>query len=111
MSHFVGLIGIGLMGSALAQRLIGSGFRVLGFDVDPARRKALEQMGGAAATSIASDRHVTASEAELFRVVAEWLDCPVPPLLPGQAVPATQPAASAPAEQPASPPPAANPPA
>ena len=31
----VGLIGLGLMGGALAHRLLGAGFRVLGFDVNP----------------------------------------------------------------------------
>ena len=31
----VGLIGLGLMGGALAQRLLGAGFGVLGFDIDP----------------------------------------------------------------------------
>ncbi len=31
----MGLIGLGLMGGALAHRLLGAGFRVLGFDVNP----------------------------------------------------------------------------
>ena len=53
MSQSVGLIGIGLMGGALAGRLIGAGFDVVGFDLDPARREALERMGGAAAESVA----------------------------------------------------------
>jgi hypothetical protein len=39
---------------------------------------------GACAASIAADETVTPAEAELFRVVADWLDCPAPPLLPGQ---------------------------
>jgi hypothetical protein len=38
----------------------------------------------ACAASIAADEAVTPLEAELFRVVADWLDCPAPPLLPGQ---------------------------
>jgi hypothetical protein len=38
----------------------------------------------ACAASIAADEEVTPAEAELFRVVAHWLDCPAPPLLPGQ---------------------------
>jgi len=38
----------------------------------------------ACATAIALDGRVSASEAELFRVIAAWLDCPAPPLLPGQ---------------------------
>jgi 3-hydroxyisobutyrate dehydrogenase-like beta-hydroxyacid dehydrogenase len=32
----VGLVGLGLVGSALAERLIAAGFRVEGYDVDPA---------------------------------------------------------------------------
>jgi Zn-dependent protease with chaperone function len=38
----------------------------------------------ACAASVAADRRVTDREAELFRVVADWLGAPVPPLLPGQ---------------------------
>jgi Zn-dependent protease with chaperone function len=38
----------------------------------------------ACATTIAADRQVTEREAELFRAIADSLDCPVPPLLPGQ---------------------------
>ena len=32
------------------------------------------------------DGRVSTAEAELFRVVANWLECPAPPLLPGQAL-------------------------
>ncbi len=46
MSGPVGLVGIGLMGTALAGRMLGAGLRVVGFDLDPARRKALAGMGG-----------------------------------------------------------------
>lgn len=42
----VGLIGIGLMGTALAERLLAAGFRVVGWDLDPARGEALRQLGG-----------------------------------------------------------------
>jgi 3-hydroxyisobutyrate dehydrogenase-like beta-hydroxyacid dehydrogenase len=52
MSTRIGLIGIGLMGSALAERLIGAGFTVVGFDLDPAKREALVRAGGRAASSI-----------------------------------------------------------
>ncbi|MSR35205.1 MAG: hypothetical protein EXR95_00990 [Gemmatimonadetes bacterium] len=38
----------------------------------------------ACAASVAADGSVTEREAELFRVVADWLGAPVPPLLPGQ---------------------------
>ena len=33
----VGIIGLGLMGAALAERLIGAGIAVTGFDIDPDR--------------------------------------------------------------------------
>lgn len=42
----VGLIGVGLLGSAMAERLIGRGFRVLGADRNPDRRAALGRLGG-----------------------------------------------------------------
>jgi Zn-dependent protease with chaperone function len=38
----------------------------------------------ACAAAVASDRRVLTAEAELFRVVASWLECPAPLLLPGQ---------------------------
>ena len=38
----------------------------------------------ACAAAVAADGRVTQGEAELFRVVADWLGAPVPPLLPGQ---------------------------
>lgn len=46
-----GLIGIGLLGSAMAERFSHAGIRVLGFDIDPARRSALSDLGGQAASS------------------------------------------------------------
>jgi 3-hydroxyisobutyrate dehydrogenase-like beta-hydroxyacid dehydrogenase len=49
----VGLIGIGLLGQALAHRLLGAGFDVLGFDVDPAKNAKLIEQGGRAAPAIA----------------------------------------------------------
>jgi 3-hydroxyisobutyrate dehydrogenase len=49
----VGLIGIGLLGQALAHRLLGAGFEVAGFDVDPAKTAKLLDLGGRPATSVA----------------------------------------------------------
>ena len=40
----------------------------------------------AAAATIAFDHRVTIQEGELLRAVADSLDCPMPPFLPGQAV-------------------------
>src|SRR5215204_1356867 len=52
MPNAVGLIGIGLMGTALARRLLAAGFEVVGFDMDTAKRRALEDIGGRAAGSV-----------------------------------------------------------
>jgi 3-hydroxyisobutyrate dehydrogenase-like beta-hydroxyacid dehydrogenase len=49
----VGLIGLGLLGTAVARRLRGIGLPVLGYDVDAARRDALAALGGRPAASIA----------------------------------------------------------
>jgi 3-hydroxyisobutyrate dehydrogenase len=49
----VGVIGVGLLGQALAHRLLGAGFEVIGFDVDPAKNAKLAELGGRAAISIA----------------------------------------------------------
>jgi 2-hydroxy-3-oxopropionate reductase len=52
-SRQVGVIGLGLMGSALAERLIGTGYGVIGFDIDADKQRALERMGGTGAASLA----------------------------------------------------------
>jgi 3-hydroxyisobutyrate dehydrogenase-like beta-hydroxyacid dehydrogenase len=49
----VGLIGLGLMGQALATRLIPAGFRVVGYDIDTAKNAKLKAMGGDAVGSLA----------------------------------------------------------
>lgn len=50
----VGLIGLGLIGTALARRLLDAGFAVVGFDVDAARCAQLAESGGRAAGSVAA---------------------------------------------------------
>ena len=42
----IGLIGIGLLGSALVERLLAGGFGVTGFDLDAGRREAFRRSGG-----------------------------------------------------------------
>jgi len=49
----VGVLGIGLIGTALARRLVGAGLEVVGFDVDAARRDGLAAIGGKALASVA----------------------------------------------------------
>ncbi len=48
----VGIIGLGLMGTALSKRLIDAGRPLIGFDIDPARCQGLQACGGAVATSV-----------------------------------------------------------
>lgn len=52
----VGLIGLGLMGGAIAERLFGKGFTVFGWDTEPRQRAAFQKLGGQS----------TASAAEVF---------------------------------------------
>jgi 3-hydroxyisobutyrate dehydrogenase-like beta-hydroxyacid dehydrogenase len=49
----VGLIGVGLLGQALAHRLRAAGFEVVGFDVDSAKSAKLAELGGRPAGSVA----------------------------------------------------------
>ncbi len=47
----IGVIGIGLVGGAVAERLVAAGFGVVGYDIDAARRQHLESLGGMAVES------------------------------------------------------------
>ena len=47
----VGMLGLGIMGSAMAANLMRAGFRVIGYDPVPACRRRHARMGGAAARS------------------------------------------------------------
>jgi 3-hydroxyisobutyrate dehydrogenase-like beta-hydroxyacid dehydrogenase len=49
----LGLIGIGLLGQAFAHRLLGAGFELVGFDIDPAKSAKLAELGGLPALSVA----------------------------------------------------------
>jgi putative dehydrogenase len=49
----VGVIGVGLMGTACARRLRGAGFEVLGYDLDAKKLEGLRALGGRAAASAA----------------------------------------------------------
>jgi 3-hydroxyisobutyrate dehydrogenase len=46
----IGIAGLGLLGSALAHRLLGAGYSPKGFDIDAAKTAAFAKAGGTAAT-------------------------------------------------------------
>ena len=47
----LGIVGLGLMGQALAKRLVAGGFEVVGWDLSESCRDALSQLGGTAGKS------------------------------------------------------------
>jgi 3-hydroxyisobutyrate dehydrogenase/glyoxylate/succinic semialdehyde reductase len=51
MDKTVGIVGLGIMGSAIARNLVDRGWRVIGFDIDVAKRAELAEAG----VSIAGD--------------------------------------------------------
>jgi putative dehydrogenase len=61
MSKTVGIIGLGIMGSAISRNLVERGWRVIGFDIDAARTAELAQ----ANVAIASDVAEVAREASI----------------------------------------------
>ena len=85
----LGLIGVGLLGTALAERFCASGLAVLGFDREPGRLEALGGLGGAAVGAAAEvvrncDRIVLSLPTSA--IVAAVLDEVEPMLRPGQIV-------------------------
>jgi putative dehydrogenase len=74
----VGIIGLGIMGSAMSANLVGAGFSTHGYDVLPRRRSELVRIGGRAARSVRDLARRTAivitslpSSAALLEVAAE----------------------------------------
>ena len=47
----VGMLGLGIMGSAMSVNLIAAGFKVSGFDISPQRMEAFAKAGGTPARS------------------------------------------------------------
>jgi putative dehydrogenase len=58
----VGIVGLGIMGGAFAQNLVKSGWHVIGYDIDPARRRALAKAG----VEIALDAKALAAAAPII---------------------------------------------
>jgi L-threonate 2-dehydrogenase len=54
MDKTVGIIGLGIMGGAIARNLVERGWRVIGFDTDPAKNSELSQANIAIATDVAA---------------------------------------------------------
>jgi 3-hydroxyisobutyrate dehydrogenase/glyoxylate/succinic semialdehyde reductase len=52
MSKTVGIVGLGIMGSAIAPNLVERGWHVIGFDIDPVRRAELARAGVAIAGDV-----------------------------------------------------------
>ena len=50
----VGLVGLGIMGTAYTHNLLKAGFEVTGFDIEPVRQKAMEEAGGLPTESAAA---------------------------------------------------------
>jgi 3-hydroxyisobutyrate dehydrogenase-like beta-hydroxyacid dehydrogenase len=50
MKESIGLIGVGLVGTALAENLLAAGYKVIGYDIDAAKCRHLEALGGVSAS-------------------------------------------------------------
>jgi L-threonate 2-dehydrogenase len=50
----VGVVGLGIMGGAFAHNLVKAGWRVVGFDIDPARNRAMAKAGVHIASDVAA---------------------------------------------------------
>jgi len=77
MTHKIGLVGIGLVGTAIAERLLAGEFDVVGFDIDSAKCRHLKELGAKAVSSPAevaneTDRVVLSlPDTEIVREVVE----------------------------------------
>jgi len=82
MAKTVGIVGLGIMGGAISRNLVERGWRVIGFDIDPARNAELAQANVSIAGSVAEvtrDAPIImtslASPAAVERVAREIADC------------------------------------
>jgi len=53
MKPHIGIVGLGIMGGAMAESLIAAGYRVCGYDMQPVARRRLKKAGGRALSSSA----------------------------------------------------------
>ncbi|GAI29092.1 unnamed protein product [marine sediment metagenome] len=51
MTAKIGLVGLGLVGTAMAERLLTEQFDVVGFDIDSTKCEHFEQLGGKAVSN------------------------------------------------------------
>jgi L-threonate 2-dehydrogenase len=58
----VGIVGLGIMGGAFAQNLVAVGWRVVGFDIAPARRRQMARLG----VEVAADAADVARKAKVI---------------------------------------------
>lgn len=85
----VGLIGVGLLGLSLAERLLGAGLDVVGTDMNPARLAELEQLGGRAeadATAVVVTSQRVVLSLPTSQIVGEVLSKLGPSLRSGQII-------------------------
>src|SRR6185312_10803701 len=82
MAKTVGIVGLGIMGGAISRNLVERGWRVIGFDIDPARNAELAQANVSITGSVAEvtrDAPIImtslASPAAVERVAREIADC------------------------------------
>jgi putative dehydrogenase len=81
MNKIVGIVGLGIMGSAIARNLVERGWHVIGYDIDAARRDELKMAGVAIAgdvTQVARDAPIimtslpsAAAAADVARTIAD----------------------------------------
>jgi 3-hydroxyisobutyrate dehydrogenase-like beta-hydroxyacid dehydrogenase len=89
MTKEVGIIGVGLVGTALSERLLAAGYRVTGYDIVPAQLERLSRLGGVAAPSAAAV--AAAAPRVIFSLPDSTVTCSVlagiaPRLAPGAIV-------------------------
>ena len=84
----VAIIGLGLMGEVYAQRLLNAGIAVSGFDIDPARRARLKEIGGQPADTIAELANPSGSMPARCVIVAVFSTAQVEDVIENHLLPA-----------------------